>query len=75
MSPSSKKVRSLVLTQEHKTFLHKYFDKYIECPTASERRALANIAADGLIVQFAIVKKDEATAIRTVRISLLVIDT
>ena len=66
MSPSSKKILSVVLTQEHKKFLHKFFDRYLECPTASERRATANIAADRLIAQFAIAKKDDATVIRSV---------
>lgn len=67
MSPSSHKPRAIVLTQEHKKFLHKYFDEYLECVAARDRRATANKAADGLIAQFSLNKKDEATAIRSVR--------
>lgn len=72
MARSSKKVLSVVLTQEHKTFLRKYFDKYVQSPTAAERRAAANIAADGLIAQFAILRKEEALALRAVRISIVI---
>ena len=68
MSPSATKAHPVVLTQEHKTFLQKYFDKYLECPTANERRATANTATDALIAQFAIVRKEEAVAIRAVSI-------
>ena len=66
MPKSSKKPQTVVLSHEHKKFLHKYFDQYLECLTARDRRVTASRAADGLIAQFAITKKDEATVIRSV---------
>ena len=66
MAPPPKKPLTVVLTQEQKKFLHKYFDEYVESPAPRERRAIANKAADGLIAQFSITKKEDAVAIRSV---------
>ena len=74
MPDSTNKARSIVLTQEHKTFLHKYFDQYLQCEDARDRRATANIAADGLIAQFGIVRKEQVAAIRAVRILPWLVD-
>ena len=65
-----RKINPIFLTQEHKNFLKKYFDRYLESETARDRRVVANTAADALITQFAVVRKEEAQALRAVRSAL-----
>ena len=65
----TRKAHPIVLTQEHKSYLKKYFDRYLECESARDRRTLACTAADALITQFGIARKEAAQALRTVSIA------
>ena len=62
----ARKTHAIILTQEHKSFLSKYFDRYLECESGAAQRALANTACDAMITQFGVVRKEQAQALRTV---------